>query len=59
MKMIGQAVLVTVGDAKTGPTEFRLDGDEAKRLKNWLAQHSAVGIVSQNEPRDTGYRNDD
>ena len=54
-----EQVLIVVRDAQTGPGDYRLQGEAAEEFRGWLKQHVAVSVASENEPQDTGTREDD
>lgn len=54
-----EQVVISVRDVKTGPGELKVYGEEADRLRGWLTERTAVALVSQEDPQDTGYREDD
>lgn len=52
-------VLVRLRDAQTGTGEFRLFGEEAEKLRSWLAGRVAIAVSPATRTQDSGYRSDD
>lgn len=55
----GEHVILTIKDVKSGPSEFRLLGEEGARLRSWLDERVGIALAPETRPDDAGVRDDD